>query len=645
MADIYGNLIGAGAYGYPSLGWQAYATYTVSESATEVTVTLNAAGMRSVGWGLEIRGVTTSASLSGMSPVSGGGAFYSAWGSYVSTSFASGSWTIAKGTSARSVTLSVTTENWGGYLNGSSTATAAIAVPALASHAVSYDANGGTGAPAGQTKWYGSPLTLSSVRPTRAGHSFLGWATSASGQPSYQPGGSYTADASVTLYAVWRLDYVGPTISGLSASRVNSSGAAADTGTYMRVRASWAVSTAVSSSNRATGLKVEYKLASSSSWTTASSSRPGTASGTLDLVTGGGRLDSDYVYDVRVTVSDSGGSTSATTQLTAAFYLMDVGNGGRTVAFGQAASSTPGFECAMDARFSGSLQNDGMDVQVLGYALAGNDADFGGDVSRCWRRFASCTVSAEHTDSAVRFAVASNYGPLDGYGGKFGTLVAHVRTGSGLRQVDAAELYWEGAGASVDPADFVLCHKLTAGSSLYVELWCRSTTSWQCLSFTVLTDASRVEVHPAGWGWELYRNTEGGKGSTGAPGSSGGYTQVSSKVAPLNPGCETRSFSYGCRATRNAFGVVTVSGGDAGTVTIPAAVSGVWSRLELGSLPAGWRPASNVRAQVLMITDPPAPFPYLEITADTGAMALVNPYGSAFTQSNMCWLATFVAAR
>ena len=71
---------------------------------------------------------------------------------------------------------------------------------------VSFDANGGTGAPASQTKIYGSILTLSSTRPTRTGYTFQGWSTTRNGAVSYQPGGSYGADQPVTMYAVWKAD-------------------------------------------------------------------------------------------------------------------------------------------------------------------------------------------------------------------------------------------------------------------------------------------------------------------------------------------------------------------------------------------------------------------------------------------------------
>lgn len=71
-------------------------------------------------------------------------------------------------------------------------------------YTVSYNANGGTGAPASQTKNHGVSLTLSATRPTREGYNFKGWGTSASTSTvSYPSGGKYTANADITLYAVW----------------------------------------------------------------------------------------------------------------------------------------------------------------------------------------------------------------------------------------------------------------------------------------------------------------------------------------------------------------------------------------------------------------------------------------------------------
>lgn len=73
-------------------------------------------------------------------------------------------------------------------------------------YTVSYNANNGSGAPASQTKTYGQTLKLSTVKPTRAGYNFLGWATSSTATTAtYQPGGSYTTNAGTTLYAVWQV--------------------------------------------------------------------------------------------------------------------------------------------------------------------------------------------------------------------------------------------------------------------------------------------------------------------------------------------------------------------------------------------------------------------------------------------------------
>lgn len=73
-------------------------------------------------------------------------------------------------------------------------------------YTVSYNANGGSGAPATQVKKYGKTLTLSNTIPTKSDYTFKGWATRADGGVVYSAGESYTANANVTLYAVWELN-------------------------------------------------------------------------------------------------------------------------------------------------------------------------------------------------------------------------------------------------------------------------------------------------------------------------------------------------------------------------------------------------------------------------------------------------------
>lgn len=103
----------------------------------------------------------------------------------------------------------------------------------LSSYTISYDANGGNGAPASQTKTQGTALALSNDKPTRADapngsytvtlnanggavnqtsftansiirYAFTNWNTASNGSgTSYAAGASYTADADVALYAQW----------------------------------------------------------------------------------------------------------------------------------------------------------------------------------------------------------------------------------------------------------------------------------------------------------------------------------------------------------------------------------------------------------------------------------------------------------
>ena len=82
---------------------------------------------------------------------------------------------------------------------------------------LNYNANGGSGAPSAQTATVTYPstqstFTLSSTVPTKAGHTFAGWYTAASGGTKVT--GSYTVGStdnvgnqSVTLYAHWTVNY------------------------------------------------------------------------------------------------------------------------------------------------------------------------------------------------------------------------------------------------------------------------------------------------------------------------------------------------------------------------------------------------------------------------------------------------------
>ena len=73
-----------------------------------------------------------------------------------------------------------------------------------ATYSVSYDANGGTGAPSSQTKTHGVNLTLQNKGSlSRTGYTTDGWATSTGGNKAYDFGGTYSNNAAIKLYAHW----------------------------------------------------------------------------------------------------------------------------------------------------------------------------------------------------------------------------------------------------------------------------------------------------------------------------------------------------------------------------------------------------------------------------------------------------------
>lgn len=76
-------------------------------------------------------------------------------------------------------------------------------------YTITYNANGGIGAPEVQTKIAGSAKTLSTIKPTRTGYTFLGWSTNSSATTAeYASGAQFTTDANTTLYAVWQAEKV-----------------------------------------------------------------------------------------------------------------------------------------------------------------------------------------------------------------------------------------------------------------------------------------------------------------------------------------------------------------------------------------------------------------------------------------------------
>ena len=208
-------------------------------------------------------------------------------------------------------------------------------------YTVSYNANGGSGAPGSQTKTYGVNLTLSSTKPTRTNYTFKGWGTSPSATTvAYAAGATYSANSSITLYAIWQLAYKAPRLTNLSVDRCNSSGALTESGTYALVKFNWACDRTVSS------IKIEYKLSTASSYTSVAVTASGTSGSVSKVI--GGSLSTESTYDVRVTVADSGGSISGSSDVTPIAYLIDFRPNG--VAVGKPAETDNLFDIGYPMR-------------------------------------------------------------------------------------------------------------------------------------------------------------------------------------------------------------------------------------------------------------------------------------------------------
>ena len=205
-------------------------------------------------------------------------------------------------------------------------------------YTVTYNANGGSGAPSKQTKTYGVTLTLSSTKPTRTNYTFKGWGTSASTTTvSYSAGDKYSKNANITLYAIWELSYSLPRIPSMSVARcADTAGTLQPDGTYALVEFEYECDATVSS------IVIEWKLTTDTIYSnTTGSFTPSTStSASVSKVIGDGSLDAESSYHIRVTVTDTGGSYSRQRTLTSTVYAIDVMPENAGIAFGKTAEKS-----------------------------------------------------------------------------------------------------------------------------------------------------------------------------------------------------------------------------------------------------------------------------------------------------------------
>lgn len=257
-----------------------------------------------------------------------------------------------------STSSTATTATWsaGGTYTANATDTL-YAVWQANTYTVSYNANGGSGAPSSQTKIYGETLTLSNAVPTRTNYNFVGWGTSSTATiASYKAGGSYTNNSKVTLYAVWKLAYSKPRITNFSVRRVNTNGQSDDQGTRCKVIFSWATDKA------APTITISYRQTTSANWSDVTLTAQNTSGSVNQNLSP--EFNIDKSYEIKVTVNDGTGSSYATRTLSSAKFPLDFKAGGDGVAIGKAAENV-GFDVYMDTKFEKSVTMHG-EVEIYG---------------------------------------------------------------------------------------------------------------------------------------------------------------------------------------------------------------------------------------------------------------------------------------
>lgn len=190
--------------GYSFTGWNAAAngsstnyaggsTYTMGASNYTIyaqwigdpyTLTYNSNGGTAISPATEVRRADSTANITSTTPTRTGFTFAS-W-----NTAANGSGT----TYAASASLTMPTSNVTLYAQWTAI-----------NSGVSYNANGGSGAPAGSNYNFGATVTVSSTVPTRTGYTFTGWNTqSGGGGTPYAATDTFSMPSSaVVLYAQW----------------------------------------------------------------------------------------------------------------------------------------------------------------------------------------------------------------------------------------------------------------------------------------------------------------------------------------------------------------------------------------------------------------------------------------------------------
>ena len=451
MADVNGESFGG--------RWRCNLSYWTSQSNTSVSVG-GTCQMQSLGYGMSLSGFYAHVDVNGSVNSTENTSFYSPTGGWVTKDMISHSQSFTRTHSDYSIYINACVDRRSAsYYPGKSIPTAYITIPAKDHWTVSYDANGGSGAPSSQTKWRDETLTLSSTKPSRTGYSFQGWATSATGSSSYQPGasytsnsaltlyavwkantwtvkfdanggsgapanqtktygvdltlsttkptrslynflgwgtsssssaiyqpgGKYTANADATLYAIWELAWIAPILSSPQCFRSNQNGVADDVGTYCRLTGTWKTDRTVKS------------IVATVNGVNTTISGSGT-SGSIAITLGAGKLSAESSYTVTLVITDQVGSNTWTWTVAATHYILDFAPNG-SVGIGVPADSS-------SKRFNSDIVNTTSTLWMAGSDGSNTTSGVAG-----YDRVLKITINRPYMNKPMRFDIASRNHP------------------------------------------------------------------------------------------------------------------------------------------------------------------------------------------------------------------------------------------
>lgn len=351
MASFYGNDTGK--------HWQAYCEWNVTgETADTVTIT-GTTYFHSIAWSFQVNNINGRLTIDGNQNYTTGNRVVINNNQTANVALVTHTVTLVKGDSPRAITINAGVRSNSSYMPGYSEGAVQYTVPAkqVTTYTVTYDANGGTGAPSPQTKQKGVSLQLSTQEPTRAGYVFEGWSLTKGGVVQYKPGSYFSVDANSTLYAIWTYDRSNaPQVTSLRAYHVASSTSTtpSPSGAYVYFTLSW------TSGVNLTSINAMYQLAEGTT-SPMSADVKGTTTGKGGTAYGWFEGAASNSYYLSVTLENADGqSTSASIIIPkAASSIIEIANQGtgiglltdapeNGVALGEYANATAAFEVNVD---------------------------------------------------------------------------------------------------------------------------------------------------------------------------------------------------------------------------------------------------------------------------------------------------------